>query len=307
MLQYYTSTPKSLDPNVLIGLKIDVTSLQTIVDKHGCCISLMKTASRHRLSAMIGKLTPSIYNAHVGSGIKITGSDGLRIFVDSDATADQFKEHLELIDKIHNNDTSLGTPLPGWQNTGRGTVPLLPETPESPETQDKMAAAMRASLGEIHFIKDGMVDIGQRMASKDDIKGMGEAMQSTLEKGEAQTKEALKQSQDALKQSQDALKQSQDALKQSQDALKQSQKAEAKTQDALKQSQALHAEDKEKNSRQTFMLCDLNKQLTNLRTIKAKQETENAKLKTELEGLRTLQAMQEDIRVVRNILEKAKK
>ena len=162
-----------------------------------------------------------------------------------------------------------------------------------------MAAAMRASLGDIHFIKDGMVDIGQRMASKDDIKGMGEAMQSTLEKGEAQTKEALKQSQDALKQSQKAEAKTKDALKQSQDALKQSQ-------DALKQSQALHAEDKEKNSRQTFMLCDLNKQLTNLRTIKAKQETENAKLKTELEGLRTLQAMQEDIRVMRNILEKVK-
>ena len=294
MLQYWTSTPTSLDSKVLIeSLKIDVTALRTIVDKRGCCISIMKTATQYRLSTIIGKLTPSLYNAHAGSGIKITGSDGLRIFVDSDATADQFKEHLELIEKIHNKDTSLGTPVQGWPNTGRGV--LLPETPESPETQDKMAAAMRASLGDIHFIKDGMVDIGQRMASKDDIKGMGEAMQSTLEKGEAQTKEALKQSQDALKQSQKAEAKTKDALKQSQDALKQSQ-------DALKQSQALHAEDKEKNSRQTFMLCDLNKQLTNLRTIKAKQETENAKLKTELEGLRTLQDIQEDIRVVRNIL-----
>jgi chromosome segregation ATPase len=225
----------------------------------------MKTASKYRLSAMIGRLTPFIYNAHAGSGIKIAGSDGLKIFIDSDATADQFKEHLELINKIHNRDTSLGTPVLGWS----GTVGLLPETLEALE----------------------------------------------------QSQDALKQSQDALKQSQDSLKQSQDALKQSQDALKQSQKAEAKTKDALKQSQealkqsqealkqsqALHAEDKEKNSRQTFMLCDLNKQLTNLRTIKAKQETENAKLKTELEWVRTLQAMQEDIRVMRNILEKAKK
>jgi hypothetical protein len=108
-------TPTSLDAEVLAGLKIEVISLRTAVDKLGCCYSLMTTSKKYRLSNMKKMLTQYLYNACAMGGPKINGDNGLEIFVDSKETADDFEIFLGLINKIHDGDTSLGTPVMGWR------------------------------------------------------------------------------------------------------------------------------------------------------------------------------------------------
>ena len=164
---------------------------------------------------------------------------------------------------------------------------------------------MHASLEDINFLKDGMVDIGQRMVSRTDLDGLrvasvasvdairdiGKAqgvIQTSLKQGEAKTKEALRQSQKAEAKTKEALRQSQEA--------------EAKTKDALRQSQTLHAEDKEKINRQTYMLSELNKQLNELKSEATKLKLGNTQLKTALEGMKNIQALQEDISSIKNLL-----
>jgi hypothetical protein len=291
ILQYYTSPPTPLDPTVLIhGLDIDVKAMRTIHDNNKCCISIITTTSQYRRSAMMEKLTPALYNANARGGIKISGSEGLQIYVNSDATTDQFNEHLELIKRIHSNDTSLGKKLPDWwssqTSSGSGKkmrMPAVAETADSPETQAKMAAAQQASFEEM---QKRMADIGQRMASKDDVAVIGQHMVSKDDIKRVASKDDIKRvaSKDDIKRvaSKDDIKRvaSKDdikrvASKNDINGIKITLQEEAKAKDALKQSQALHSDDKDKNRCQAYMLNELNKQKDSLKT-------KNADLKAEL-------------------------
>ena len=288
---------------------------------------------------MLKTLTPAKYNAYAGSGAKINGSEGLGIFVNSGATADEFKEYLEMINKIHNNDTSLGTPVPGWpshsshsshSNVGKSRaqpVHLPGNQGESAETQGKLDAAMSASLGEL---KDDIRGLGiTSAASVDAIRGLGITSASNVDaiRGLGITSasnvdaiqglritsvasvnaiRAFGEVQGKMQSSLDRDAKIKESLQKSQDALRLSQQGEANTkealmqcQQALYQSQALHSEDKDKNGRQTYKLNDLNKQLTELRAEKAKVDVDNAKLRTELAGLRNLQVVRDDIRTIK--------
>jgi hypothetical protein len=124
-LRYWPTASMSLSKTVLNALlKNNASSIRTAVDNRGCCYAVLTTSSQYRLSNMRQLITAELYNAYAGTGPKIRGTDGLEIFVNSGDTKDLFTELAALIDKIHDNDTTLGTVVPGWSSKDESEVQL---------------------------------------------------------------------------------------------------------------------------------------------------------------------------------------
>ena len=112
---------------------------------------------RHRLSNIKKLLTQPLYNANAMGGPKVNGNDGLEIFVHGKDTLDDFDIFLELIDKIHDDDTSLGTPVLGWVAKKAGSV--APSAAEQAEDSERQAGIQSSDDSD-----DSMADSDDSMA-----------------------------------------------------------------------------------------------------------------------------------------------
>lgn len=174
------------------------------------------------------------------------------------------------------------------------------------EEAAKTAAAISASMG---VLVEGVAQIGDQMVTHGDVQGLRsdsvDAMRD-LDKRFKETQQALHESQKAEAETKRVLQQSQKSEADTKRVLQQSQRAEAETKKSLQSTQRHLTDEQEKNKRQKNSISILNRKndeaestINTLKRGKSSLETENAQLKTKLSNLRSLQTMQEDMRLVK--------